>query len=49
MHHSHISCTAGSPCRTFGIANLTSNGEILSEVGRDDPLIPLLLGINFRK
>jgi hypothetical protein len=28
MHHYHKSCAAGSPCRIFGIANLTSNGEI---------------------
>jgi len=32
----------GSPCSTFGIANLTSNGEILSEVGRDGGIMPLI-------
>jgi vacuolar protein 8 len=32
----------GSPCSTFGITNLTSNGEILSEVGRDGGIMPLI-------
>jgi hypothetical protein len=36
MHHYHISCATGSPCSTFGIENLMSNGKLLSEVGHDE-------------
>ena len=32
----------GSTCITFGIANLTSNGDILSDIGRGGGIMPLI-------